>query len=294
MRIATTAIQLKGFVSADTASQFEGFLSPGRYVVLEELNHFPDEDTDYARIEAPTLGENDTWICARWKDQRYAILTDVDFESTRPAAPRSDAIPESIVVAELAAFLDFRYDRDRARYPKVLPDCILPTSPPATNNCCTFVEGLIVAAWQQAHPAFKWTVARHHQMMIMSNDDFFSPTTALVDAGIADAIADVNAPPPPWTVVQGWRFQWRGGHTFIVVDHDPGSDHVLTLESNSAFRLDGVGMRAIGNLRDFGGEPPDLWWERDDLWTWQRICSTYRFRSLAALKVSNPAWSKRH
>ncbi|UYI16477.1 hypothetical protein [Myxococcus xanthus] len=64
------------------------------------------------------------------------------------------------------------------------------------------------------------------------------------------------------------------------------TDKVLVLEeSNSAFRLDGVGYRGLGNLRDVGLQPPADWWTRNEVWTWRRICSTYPFRRQAWLKV---------
>jgi hypothetical protein len=128
-------------------------------------------------------------------------------------------------------------------------------------------------------------------MMIMSSDDFFSPVTAAVESGMAIAVADPDEPPNPWTIVQGWRRQWRGGHTFLIVDHHDATDRVLTLESNSSYKLNGVGFRAIGNLKDVGGVPPDQWWEIDGVWTWQKICSTYQFRQQAMLRVKDRNWS---
>jgi hypothetical protein len=167
----------------------------------------------------------------------------------------------------------------------------LPQAPPKTNNCCTFVEALVVKAWQNKfNSQFKWSNTRHGQMMIFSADDYFSPVTALVESDIALAVDDSDAAPNPWTVIQGWRQQWRGGHTFIIVDHHIETDRVLTLESNSSYRLNGVGFRMIGNIGEFNN-PPENWWNRTDLWTWERIKSTYRYRKQAWLKVSERTWS---
>jgi len=140
---------------------------------------------------------------------------------------------------------------------------------------------------------FGWASERHRQMMIMSSDDFFSPVTAAVQSGMAEAVADPDVPPHPWTIVQGWRLQWRNGHTFILLDHDQATDRVLTLESNSAYGLDGVGCRKLGNLRDLpDGKPPTRWWENDKLWTWQDMCTRYRFRQQARLKVRDRSWTR--
>ena len=159
------------------------------------------------------------------------------------------------------------------------------------NNCCTFVEALVVRAWQDVHPnRFGWTAARHRQMMIIG-DDLFSPIHCLVEAGIATAVADPNASPRPWSAVQGWRSR-GGGHTFLIVDHHAASDRVLTLESNRGYGLDGVGFRKLGNLREHvNNGPPAAWWENAKAPTWAEICATYAERELAALKVTNRSWS---
>jgi hypothetical protein len=129
-------------------------------------------------------------------------------------------------------------------------------------------------------------------MMILSNDDFFSPVTAVIEKKMAVAVLSPDTPPHPWTLIQGWRRQWRDGHTFLIVDHHTQTDRVLTLESNSAYKLNGVGFRGIGNLRDMETQPPENWWEIEDLWTWDRICWTYRYRQQANLKVKDRKWSR--
>lgn len=292
-RVAHLDIRLKGFEQPDTGSQLEGFLEPGTYAVEAVIEGSgPGGDADYARVLAPSLGAGDTWICTRWKDQRYARIEEVAAPpaATTDAAGDPRAIPEAALIGRLEPFHGFTYDLDEARYPFALDGVSLPLAPPATNNCCTFVEGLVVKAWQDVHGAdARWSAERHRQMMIMSADDFFSPVTAAVEAGLGVATPE-SAAPAPWTLIQGWRHQWRGGHTFLIAAHHAGSDRVLTLESNSAFGLDGVGYRKIGNLRDHP-KPPQGWWERDDLWTWKQVRAVYRFRRCAALKVTGCSWS---
>ncbi len=291
--IVNLSIRLKGFEKPDTSSQLEGFLDPGRYIVEEYRKNFPDQDTDYVRVQAPALGAGDTWICARWRDERYADVTDAPRLRIERQLFDNDplAVAEQDLVNLLTAFEDFTYDLDDARYPHNLPGVNLPQAPPMSNNCCTFVEALLVRVWANTHDDFQWNAERHGQMMILSNDDYFSPVTAVVASQMAVAVADPDTAPHPWTLIQGWRYQWRSGHTFLVVDHHEPTDRVLTLESNSSYKLDGVGFRAIGNLRDFGRQPPNAWWEREDLWTWERIQATYRYRSQARLRVKERGWS---
>lgn len=288
-RIARLRIRLKGFVEPDTASQFEGYVETGDHFVLEERPGFPTADTDFARLEVPTLGASDTWICTRWKSQSYAQLLTVE---PPPGAVRQSFEGEPLAITEarlgelLVGFRDFRYDYDEARYPWPLPGVKLPMAPPQLNNCCTFVEALVVKAFADAHgQAFEWSAERHRQMMIMSSEDYFSPVTVAIESGMGLPVPSPDAPPHPWTLVQGWRQQWRGGHSFLVVDHHAQTDKVLILESNSSYGLDGVGYRGLGNLRDVGVKPPAGWWERDAVWTWRKVCSTYRFHQQATLKV---------
>lgn len=291
--VAQIHIRLRGYEQPDTRSQLEGSLEPGKYLVKEYRPNFPNPDTDYALVLAPALGAGDTWICSRWKDHHYAQITETVPMRTERMTFDNDtfAVPEETLVSLLPQFADFTYDLDEARYPYPLPGVRVPQAPPKYNNCCTFVEALLVGAWANVRSGFQWSPARHAQMMIFSSDDYYSPVTAVVESEMGIAVADPDTPPHPWTVIQGWRRQWRNGHTFIIVDHHEPTDRVLTLESNSAYKLNGVGFRGIGNLRDTNGRPPSNWWEQTDLWTWQRIQATYQYRQQASLKVKNRRWS---
>lgn len=291
-RYAKLTTRLKGFLEPDTGSQFEDYLDKGTYLILDYRQNYPDSDTDYALVEAPVLGDGDTWICTRWKNSRYVAVEEKEY--TLPVRLDFDdefAIPESRLTDLLPDFHEFTYDLDRARYPYALRGYQVPQSPPQTNNCCTFAEALIAKAWQNEYDGFDWTREYHSQMMIFSADDYFSPITAVISANIGMPVENPDTPPHPWTLIQGWRTQWRSGHTFIIVDHHEATDRILTLESNSAYRLNGVGFRNIGNLRDVNGQPPGNWWEQEDLWTWSRIMSVYRYRQQARLKVRDRSWS---
>jgi len=262
-------------------------------LTYSDRKNYPDEDTDYALVQAPSLGAGDTWICVRWKTNYYADIEVEPVLQVERQLFEEDpfAVPEETLIKWLQEFREVTYDRDRARYPYKLPGVNLPQAPPAYNNCCTFVEGLLVRAWADIHEDFTWSSERHAQMMILSNDDMFSPVTAVIEAEMGSLVPDPDTPPHPWTLIQGWRFQWRGGHTFIIVDHHAATDRVLTLESNSSYKLNGVGFRAMGNMRDIRDRPPVMWWEAGDLWTWERFRSTYRYRQQAHLKVRDRNWS---
>jgi hypothetical protein len=296
--IASLRMRLKGFLKPSTKSQVEGFLEPGKYRVIKKLqNQQPDDDTDYALVQAPALGAGDTWICTRWKDQCYADIEKIDEPEVKHRLFETDnfAISETTLINLIESFVDFTYDLDAAYYPFNLKGVRVPRTPPGprSNNCCTFVEALLAKAWEaELKSNFRWSSHCHGQMMILSNDDFFSPVTAVIENKMAVAVPDPDTPPHPWTLIQGWRRQWRGGHTFLIVDHHAETDRVLTLESNSSYKLNGVGFRGIGNLRDTETQPPENWWEIEGLWTWDRICWTYRYRQQANLKVKDRTWGR--
>lgn len=137
-------------------------------------------------------------------------------------------------------------------------------------------------------------------MMIFSTDDYFSPVTAALQNGMGEEVDDVDAAPLPWTFVQGWKSRqiegvpgskWSGGHTFIIVDHHAETDKVLTLESNKAFGLNGVGFRKLGMASTLNHLPPKDWWTLPGVWTWEQIKNSYKARAMATLKVKDRSWS---
>lgn len=295
-KYAVLSSALKGFEEASTRSQSPGYVQAGKYLIQDfnkdHKKNFPDNDTDYACIQVPAFGSEDTWICTRWKDREYAKIIEETTASLELLNfdNQEDAIEEKALIDLLPKFHDFEYDLDEAKYPYDLPGFRAPQAPPLVNNCCTFVEALVVKAWDESSNDLEWNMERHKQMMIYSADDYFSPVTALVEAGIAEAVADDDQAPSPWTVIQGWRKQWTSGHTFIIVEHHPGTDRVLTLESNAHYNLNGVGYRKVGNLKDHP-QPDPSWWDNETLWTWERIKAVYRFHKQCILKVKNRNWA---
>lgn len=285
---ATLQIRLKAFVQPDTASESPGFVQPGEYPVVTRQIDYPNADTDYAKINDATLGE--VWICSRWKNDTYA-----EFTSHAVIAPEGE-VNEPSLTSLITDYDGFRYNLQNAYYPYPLPGINIKVAPPnpPQNNCCTFVEGILVKTWADNFPDFTWNIHKHQQMMISSGDgDLFSPVTAVVESDMATPIDDVEAVPPPWTVIQGWNAGFTGGHTFLLVDHYAPTDGMLTLESNMAFKLDGVGFRGIGMASDFGNRPPDNWWEIAGVQTWENLKSRYPNRKMAKLKiVTNRAWAR--
>lgn len=295
---AHSKLRLRAFSEPSTQSESEGRLEPGRYEVLERLRgEETGSDADYARVRAPDLADSDTWICTRWRDQHYAVVSEqIDRVAPKPIDWTDDpfSIPEGALVKLLDKFHPYHYTTRGARYPYPIEGVSLGQAPPYQNNCCTFVEAIVAGAWQAVHGSqAKWS-ARLHSLMMILTEDLFGPITAIADAGMGVELADPDAPPHPWTAIQGWTRGNRSGHTFLILDYDVESDRVLTLESNSAHKLDGVGFRNLGNLASQpGGRPPANWWTLDSMPTWEDLCANYVRRESAVLKVTDVGWARR-
>jgi len=276
--------ELKTFLDAEKQSTAIGILKVGEYDIIEIKNNYPNASTDYILLTDTEIQKN-VWICSRYKETSYAsiIQPTLDFNNDEYA------IEEEALTKLLPIFKSFTYDLHKPTYPFQLKGCNLPQSPPALNNCCTFVEALVVKAWEDSILNFSWNTACHGQMMILSADDYFSPVTCLIEQKMALAVDDDNQAPVPWTVIQGWKKKWSGGHTFIIIDYDPITDRVLTLESNAAYLLNGVGYRMLGSIAK-NPKPPKSWAQNDSLWTWTRMKKVYNFRKQANLKVKNISW----
>ncbi|MFT5217683.1 MAG: hypothetical protein ACI83H_002824 [Glaciecola sp.] len=277
--------ELKTFLDAETQSTAIGILKVGEYDIIEITNNYLNASTDYIMLTDTEIQKN-VWICSRNKETSYAsiIQPTLDFNNDEYVIEEEAALTKLLPIFKL-----FTYDLNKTTYPFQLKGCNLSQSPPALNNCCTFVEALVVKAWEDSIPNFSCNTACHGQMMILSADDYFSPVTCLIEQKMALAVDDDNQAPVPWTVIQGWKKKWSGGHTFIIIDYDPITDRVLTLESNAAYLLNGVGYRMIGSIAK-NPKPPKSWAENDSLWTWTRMKKVYNFRKQANLKVKNISW----
>jgi hypothetical protein len=200
------------------------------------------------------------------------------------------SIPEKAILDTLPAFAQYSYSLGDPRYPWELPGVQVPQAPPYETNCCTFIEAVLVRAFAEENPGFGWSRDLHNKMMILDDKNPYSPINAACEAGMGEEIEDPDVPPLPWTLVQGWRNYRIGGHTFIIVDRHEATDRCLILEANKGYGLNGVGFRMIGMLAHYH-RPPDCWWSRTELWTWERVRRTYRYGARAALNVTGRYWS---
>ena len=207
-------------------------------------------------------------------------------------------VQESEIIKLLPSFKGYTYAKtsegQQPRFPFALPGVGVQQGPPKQNDCCTFVTALAVKAWANVHgSAFVWNLDRHKQMMIQDPAKVYSPVTAVIEAGMAKAVSSTTEPPPPWTLVQGWRtLKPLKGHTFLVVAVDPATSRVLTLESNYTYGMNGPGFRELGDLDSFTNLHPGKDWAKNPrVWTWKQFTSAYPHMQMAQLNVLNPTWA---
>lgn len=103
-RVARLPARLRGFALPDTSTHPGGYVEAGDYLVLEEQSRYPTPDTDYARLLVPKPGALDTWVCTRWRTQRYATLVS---QERAPAMARLsfDGEPLSVLEERLTTLL---------------------------------------------------------------------------------------------------------------------------------------------------------------------------------------------
>ncbi|WP_422003615.1 hypothetical protein [Roseivirga pacifica] len=299
--------RLKAFREPDTRKRSVGY-AEGTYVIHDKRRNYPTEDTDYVQIEHPDLGE--VWLCTRWMQTSYAEFKEVARNSKvensiskaiSQALGQIGAndtshegklcIEERMITDLLPNFRAFVHNLSNTTYPFPINGLNIKVGPPYLNNCCAFVEALLVQAWSANCTGFKWSASRHAQMMILSDSDFFSPVSAAVESGMARLNPNFGVYPAPWSLLQVWREKWSEGQTMLIVDCHLESGKVLVLESNDKYGLNGVGFRGIGMLRDMDSRPPANWWQLPGVWTWDQLKAAYPFRKMAALKVKNRSWS---
>lgn len=223
-----------------------------------------------------------------------------------------DSMIESNITNLLSDWSNYVYATP-ARYPydSIAGYSVTKASSAANKRtvCCPFVEGIVVKAWHDSHPSFAWNGDRHGQFMITDiRSDKYSPITALIELDIADEI-DSNDVPPPWTVIQGWTDNPNktnsagdyvypldslpSGHTYIIVDVQPHTQRVLTLEATSYAGQNGPGFRKLGHIDNHTNCcPGEKWWDNSSLWNWERFKSNHKERKLARLHINKIVWVK--
>lgn len=278
-KTVTLLQELRQFQVPDTATPYVGKLAVGSYPVIATEVRGTD-----AYVQ---LG---TWICSQSGSTTYAVVDDV-------APPVVEGISEKALTDTLQRFRGYVYSLSSPRYTGPIPNVNVALEPPKQDNCCTFVEDLVVHGFQAGGLVFGWDLHRHNQMMVADWNDLFSPPHGVAEAGLARAVVGPSTAlplPPPWTVCQGWGAS--SGHTFIVLAVHAPTDKVLILESNSAYGFSGPGLRGLGDLDNYlSSGPPANWFEDPDVPTWAQIRAKYSTGiAMAQLKVltSSLVWGK--
>lgn len=204
-------------------------------------------------------------------------------------------VRESRLIAMLQRFADYRYSWSKVVYPWPLrgfphlrTERGSDDRADLATNCCTFLEGLLVRAFQEKNPDMLWSRALHRAFMIIPQPhappeqggkaDIFGPVHAAIESGMAeprlqdDLVGD-------WLLVQGWNKALTRGHTFVVVRVE--GERVLVLEANNTgATVRGVGYRGLGRVADFPLPP-----KPPEHWKLKHLRSAYPVRRAVPLRV---------
>jgi len=129
-----------------------------------------------------------------------------------------------------------------------------------TTNCTQFTTFLVSQAFKTKWTSDQWARWQNTGYQKKTLDvPNYGPRVAL-DWGVATTSPGDG----PWLIQY---FTETGGHSLIVLVHCSETDKILTLESNSHYRIDGVGWAGIGNLRDVPNPGAD--WRSKTTQTWK-------------------------
>lgn len=280
----------------DASLPASGTVSAGRYAT--DRQHSSDA-MEYAHI--PGRG----WVRTRNDTDVFGVVDLMRHPSVRYLA-------ENQLITNLARFRNYTYapkipgtkKREKKRFPGPIETFIGKQSGPEYTDCVCFLAWLLAASWQTlGTKTFPWRKEDHGAFLLYKDPDKdaeeqrYGNIRTMVRKGMGVQL-ESDAFPAPWTLVQGWRGKspGSGGHLFLVLDSDPTTRAVLTLESNFAYGISGVGFRNFGDVKDFEWMHPGRNWVEHAVatdTTWDEIMRTYPYRRQALLRVAPVGWIRK-
>lgn len=171
--------------------------------------------------------------------------------------------PEPVSMEQIAAFLlpyqmKQEYKLSGAQCPSNPKGMSLKRIGDDYNNCVLFTAWLLSWAFKEVQFDYgQWKTWMNSGGVDTRQVPGYGPRVAM-DWGISRKSPEGKG---PWLVQ---TFTKRGGHSYIVLDHDPKSGKILTLESNAW--CNGAGWNQIGPLREVFNPGPD--WADKVTQTW--------------------------
>ncbi len=164
------------------------------------------------------------------------------------------------------------YKLSGAQCPSNPPGMSLKRIGSETTNCVLFTAWLLSAALPVTFTKEQWS------LWMVSTTDSRVPSYG------PRVIMDWNAGSPtpgggPWLVQ--W-FTSSGGHSLIVLDEDPDTGKILTLEANDS--INGAGWNQIGPLREVAN--PGINWKDKVTQTWSNRVYSKRAVHIVRLAIT--------
>ena len=147
---------------------------------------------------------------------------------------------------------------------------------PDTTNCVTFTAWLLSHTFRPQ----RFTIKQWKRWMVSGDAEKIQSVPGFGPGVVLEWGFGTTAPGPgPWLCQV---FDGRSGHSFIVLDHEPVTDRILTLESIG--ELDGIGYRQIGALRDV--DHPGADWASKVTQTWAERIDDVKAAHVVRLNIT--------
>lgn len=212
-----------------------------------------------------------------FQSSRYLVDDGIVGPATWTALEASETVVTTMdkVASLLHQLKPQKYLLSGAQCPSNPPGISLRNIGDSTTNCCTMTGWLL--GW--AFPGVSFTSKQWSLWMVSTTDSGNVPTLPNWGPRVALEWGAATTAPGDGPCLIQYFTDSGGGHSLIVLDYDPDTDKILTLEANNAYGLDGAGWGDIGNLRDVFNPGPD--WMDSVSQTW-----TGRIQSKAAVHVA--------
>jgi len=267
------------FDDASTSSRRLGRAQKGkRFPFVKQQEDVNDPRTDWYQIE---FEGKESWVVESSHRHNYVDLVDgedgegIEQPSLEPPAISGDLVDWGDFLGLLPSYHPQTYKQKGAQMPiapKGLQRCIAKRHIGSKyTNCSLFTCSLVTNAMDTA---ITTTLYGWWQVYASSKGTSHGPGAA-VAAGFATMVPEPKktAPKDGVYLVQDFT-RWPKGHSYLVLDWDPKTGKMLTLEASS-WTINGAGFKGIGNLRDVDNPGKD-WAKkaRKDI-TWQKRRSDY-------------------
>ncbi len=213
------------------------------------------------------------WVVAQQGKTVYAVI-----EESKISAPSIGSIPDMIAPPDRVDWSEFstllpdaregRYILRGAQMPSQPNGRKLPSKVMGTEriNCTNFTVWLVPHAMGFELSRDDYAAWQNFGGTDVPKKIGYGPGVC-VNQGMGKKVTlSPDELPASGSVYLIQHFKGNGGHSWLLLDTDPDTGRILTLEATKAWGVDGVGWAGVGSLRDVPN-PGDSWRTEGVKWT---------------------------